>query len=414
MLALGSMGSQGVIALSSLILARLYTPSDFGIVSSYTSILSVCTIVATCRLEMAINIPKSEIQAYAVARLATLVAVVTSGLVLMLAAVIPASLYSASTLSVLSPYRWALPLGMLCIGIYQVAYQLTLRRQNFSTIAKTRIIQVTGSVGISIGWGVVNPSVWGLLFAQIAQQALGVRRLLAGHWRPMWAGLLQRRCLDRLGYSYLRYWRFGAATTGAALLNIVGTAILPLAVLTTYGDSIAGYFNLAFRTVTLPVAIIGSGFAQVFYSESSRLFRERTGDVQALFWSTIKPLALGGCAIAAVGQACPILFPLLFGPQWEPSGEFASYLALVAAGQIVVSPVSMTAIVMQRQKIQALLDGVRALLICGVFYSAGRYGLEPLTAVKLLALTLIGTQILYFNFYRSLIKSHAKVRRLQP
>lgn len=411
MLALGNVGAQSIVALASLILARLYTPGDFGIAASYTSLLSVCTIVATCRLEMAINIPRSERCAYAVVRLGIWVAIVTSGAMLALAAIIPISMYNGSTFGTLAPYRWALPAGMLCIGIYQIAYQLTLRRQDFGTIARSRIIQATGSAGVSIGWGIVHPSVWGLLFAQIAQQALGMRRLLACHWRGGARALLQPRWTEGLRYSFLRYWRFGAATTGTALLNIVGTAVLPVAVLTVYGDSIAGYFNLAFRMVTLPVAIVGSGFAQVFYSEASRLVREKSGDVHVLFWSTVRPLAVVGCLLAVAGQLCPALFPIIFGPQWKISGEFALYLALAAAVQIAVSPVSMTAIILQRQRVQACLDATRAVLVCAVFYCAAQYRLDPLTAIRLLAGTLIANQILYFCFYNYMVKSYEKTKR---
>ena len=62
----GTAVSMGISLLSSPILSRLYTPEEFGVLTTFTSVYSVLLIAATCRYELAILLPKEEEEALSV------------------------------------------------------------------------------------------------------------------------------------------------------------------------------------------------------------------------------------------------------------------------------------------------------------------------------------------------------------
>ncbi|RKJ17087.1 hypothetical protein D7X33_47160, partial [Butyricicoccus sp. 1XD8-22] len=76
------------------------------------------------------------------------------------------------------------------------------------------------------------------------------------------------------------------------------------------------------------------------------------------------------------------LFGMIFGSQWSKAGIFSSILIIMVFFQFIVSPTSQTLIILQKQKIQAIWEGVRFLLITILFIASYYYSLnEYLTLI---------------------------------
>ena len=61
--------AQGAAFLMTMVLARIYTPRDMGLLATYIAVASILVAVAALRYDMAIMLPKREDQALSVARL---------------------------------------------------------------------------------------------------------------------------------------------------------------------------------------------------------------------------------------------------------------------------------------------------------------------------------------------------------
>ena len=81
----GTAVAQAVSLLMTLVLARLYTPEDFGQLATYTSVAGVVVAVAALRYDMAVMLPKRDAEALALTRLAMWCVLVASVLVTVLA-----------------------------------------------------------------------------------------------------------------------------------------------------------------------------------------------------------------------------------------------------------------------------------------------------------------------------------------
>ena len=56
----GTTIAQAIPLAISPILTRIYSPSDFGVLAIYSSIMAVIAVIATCRYELAILQPKQN------------------------------------------------------------------------------------------------------------------------------------------------------------------------------------------------------------------------------------------------------------------------------------------------------------------------------------------------------------------
>ena len=65
----GTAVAQGVTFVMMIVLARIYTPRDMGLLATYVSVASILVAVAALRYDMAIMLPRKELEALSVARL---------------------------------------------------------------------------------------------------------------------------------------------------------------------------------------------------------------------------------------------------------------------------------------------------------------------------------------------------------
>ena len=65
----GTAVAQGVTFFMMIVLARIYTPRDMGLLATYVSVASILVAVAALRYDMAIMLPRKESEALSVARL---------------------------------------------------------------------------------------------------------------------------------------------------------------------------------------------------------------------------------------------------------------------------------------------------------------------------------------------------------
>ena len=77
-LAKGMSVAQLAPLLATPILTRLYTPSDFGLVSIFISLLSISSIIATGRYELAITLPKSQEESYRLIKISSVLSLIFS------------------------------------------------------------------------------------------------------------------------------------------------------------------------------------------------------------------------------------------------------------------------------------------------------------------------------------------------
>ncbi|MCP5522046.1 MAG: lipopolysaccharide biosynthesis protein [Verrucomicrobiales bacterium] len=406
----GGTGLAQAIAVGiSPVLSRLYTRADFGVYTLMLSTSGLLTFLATLRYELAVPLPAAASEARRLVFIAAGIGGVSVAALTVLCQIWGPWFFTCVHLSGATAFWWVIPVAVATQAAYQVGYFWALRTKAYRVLAVTRIWQSLSSAAtyLLLGWLVDGPL--GLLVGLLLAQGAGVLQLYR-HFRAT-SGEPAEAARGGLAQTAREHARFSVFGSLAGFLNASGILLPALLVGGLYGTAAAGDLGLAVRMVSLPMQLIGTAVAQVFLAEAAQLIREDPSRLQGLFFRLTRRLSKFGVAIAAGGAISPWVFPWVFGENWHVAGHVAAWVSLSAAAQIVVSPLSNIAILMKRQDVQLLLDGLRAVAVVVSLWLPWRLGADFLTATAIFSLAMLVLYGLYFAVYVTLARQLAATRR---
>jgi lipopolysaccharide exporter len=160
-LAGGTAFSQALLFLATPLITRLYEPADFGVWSLIRSLGSIAAVVACWRYELSIVLPKQDKEAANMFAASVLIAIAMSGLLLLIVSLFGIQVAQLLSTTEILPWLWVLPLMLLLTGIYQAGNYWSTRKNQFSRLAISRIVQSIVLVSVQIGLALtIGPSYW--------------------------------------------------------------------------------------------------------------------------------------------------------------------------------------------------------------------------------------------------------------
>lgn len=374
MLAGGTAFGQGIVVLCSPLLTRLYTPEEFGILAIYTSILSLLTVVASLRYELAIPLPEDDETAANLLVLSILVAVLFSAAVGGGCYLVGAGMFSVpqSYLSAL-PYLWLLPLGVITAGAYNALSYWHTRRKEYAALSYTRMLQCCAQVLVQTGAGYGRFGSAGLIVGFVVGRFFGVGTL----WKK---ARLPQKCISAgLMVESLRAYRhFPLYNSASALINVLGTQAPPLLISSYFSMEATGQFSLTMRVLGLPAALVGQAVAQLYYPTAAGLAAD--ADSARNFTENVATTLLVLCfpVFAFLVLFGPTLFVVIFGPKWASAGEYAQMLSPWLMFSFVSSPLSTFVLVKGKQKQTLFITIYETVLRIGALCVGGWLASLPL------------------------------------
>lgn len=316
---------QGVLFVVSLILARLLTPADFGIVALLTFFTSLSLVFVQGGLSAAL-IQKQETSRKEESAVFwwNLLASVCFSLALVLAGPRIASFYGYP---VLRPLTWIAALQIIASALSAVQTALLTRRLQFRliTIAGGLSSLLAGAVGVVAAW--LGAGVWALAWQMATAGVLNTIILwMVSDWRPSFhAGLGTIRHLIS----------FGSWVGLGIILEVVYTQGFALIIGKLYGAREVGLYNRAVGTQLLPVTVMSTVIGRI----ALPLFSSRAAEPDALQRGL--RLAIGLAMLlnlpmmAGLAILSPDVIVVLFGEKWLPAAPILTILALAGILQPV-------------------------------------------------------------------------------
>lgn len=373
----GTAAGQAIVLLASPLLTRLYTPADFGVLGVFSGLLGLLALAVCLRYELAVPLAEDDVAVVNLVALAAASALLVSSVVAVLLGAFGGMLVRWLNAAALGPWLWLLPPALLAIGGFNALNHWAIRRQAFERITRTRITQSLGQVAAQLGLGLAGAGAPGLLLGHIIGQSAGIGSHGAAFWRRERALLAQIRPGLMLALAR-RFGRLAAYGAPGALLNGSSRLLPALLVAALYGIEVAGLFVLTQRVLGSPMRLLGSAVAQVYLSEAPRLARHDRPAMAVLFRRTTRHLlVVGGVMVVVVVVAGPALFGLVFGNVWSEAGMYARLLAAMYLAQLVVSPISQTLTIIERQDLLLLWEIGRLALVLLVFAGAAWLAWPP-------------------------------------
>jgi O-antigen/teichoic acid export membrane protein len=333
------------------ILARLYSPADFGFFGLFLSLSLVLGTIATLRYTQALFLPETNSE---VSRMALLCLVVTTALsVIVFAGYICAKAAFEKLPGSGASFAAGLALSTLIAGVQQTLYALANRWGYYSLMTLSKISQAAGIAIITVVIAVfVSRSASGLIVGHLAGQILGIIPLL-----PMGKRLREelpsRERAEIIGLG-LKYKEFVFLSLPSTLINAITNQLPILFVTLLFSSDVLGQYNLMMRVTFGPLALISLAFLDVFKERASREYREH-GSCRAIFLR-------GALMLAIIGIPCLILFypfapgvfTMLFGNEWRDAGELAKILTPLFIARFIVSPLSFVIYVSGNQRLELI------------------------------------------------------------
>ena len=371
------LGSQLAI---SILLARLLSPADFGVMALCMLVTSVAAAAGNLGLGSAvINRQELTNQHLQLGLAVSLISGVVAAIAIL--ALSPSLTRLMGIPGAAGPLRSLAPL-LLINAWGGMGRAVLIRRLDFR-----RLFFVDFS-GFFLGYGVTGVAcalkglgVWSLIFSALIQSLIStlVSVKLA---RPPLAPRLGRRELRELG-------SFGIGISLNRTLSLVVTHIDRLVVSRALGPMALGLYVRANQVLRLPGDFFAMSLGSVVFPTFSRIQGDRARLSRAFRQTTVASSLLLLPLTVTLFILCPEIISVLFGEQWTQAILPAQILVVASAFRAQDQITSSFLRAIGALRVLFLSDTILLLLVCTLSWpAANHYGLEGVAVVASLATTL--------------------------
>lgn len=325
--ATGTALAQAITFVFMPLVTRLYGPAAFGVQSVFMSFASLLAAISALTLPMAIVLPRGDDEAYGLARLSMVIALLMSTLAALVLWLAGPELLALTNSQAIADYLCLLPPFMLFSALSATLGQWLIRKQQFRATASLSAWQALVLNGSKTLAGLVHPSTWVLVLVNTLGtlfQALLYLPVLR-KCPPEAARVLPSPALLRLAKHYRD---FPLLRAPQVLLNAASMSIPLLLFSSLFGPTASAFYSIAMSALGMPSTLIGNAVSQVFYPKLNSAALAGEDCRRMLIRATAAMAAAGLPIFAAAAIASPYLFGLVFGDEWKKAGDYAQWLSL--------------------------------------------------------------------------------------
>jgi len=359
----GTAIAQAIPIAISPILTRLYTPEDFGVFGLYIAIVSIVSIAAAGRYEMAIVLPKKDEDAFNILSLSVILGFITSLLMLILMLIfhdtilnIFLSKFAGVDKKEMSLLFYIIPISIFFVCLFQIFNFWSTRQKTFKVNAAARISQsgIYSATALSMGYGSFGPT--GLIVGNMLGYITAFLTLIFSSLSSL-KRLLPSISKERIKINAKKYKLFPIINAPHAILGGLQEHGIIFLITYYFSSFIVGFYSFTYRIMHLPVGLIGSAFYQVFYQRASVLYNNNENIQPLLKKIYIRCFIIGLPIFLVLILFAPQIFSFVFSEKWQYSGVIAQIVAPWLFLNFITSPVSSIALITNNQK-KAMLIAV--------------------------------------------------------
>ena len=334
------------------ILTRIYGPEDFGVFALYTSIVAILSVLATGRYELAILIPKKNVDAMNIGAVAITLALIFSAFLTLMLVGAGKQIRGFLNIEQLGYWIYLIPASISILAIYQVIYYLLNRQKLYKQMSMNKVIQQVGIGSSNIGIGFVNKSM-GLIVGTVIGQFISLVLIVKNLFNTSEVKLNQIT-LKGMRVQAKKYINFPKFLTLAHTLNVTSSNLATILFTKFFTVTAVGHFSMTQRILRFPLAIVGTAISDVFRQKAAEDLNTK-GNCKVLYLKTLLTLtSLGIFPFVTLFMISPSLFSFVFGSDWRVAGEYARYLIPMLFLQFTTSPLSSLFMILEKQKLDLL------------------------------------------------------------
>ena len=313
-----------------MVLARLLSPSDFGLMGMITVVIGFANGFSDFGLSNAIihrqDVTESQIST------CFWISILVGVFIFFLILLIRPLLVMYFKEEALHKYMFFAALMFLIAPIAQLFTTLLKKDFKFATIAKIEIVEAAVYSAATIGLALGQFGVLSLLLG-------GIISSLSTLFILLWIFRKQRILTLHFSIKEIQgFLQFGSFQMGERTVNFLRANIDYMIIGRFLGPEALGYYSLAYRIITFPMSKINPAITRVAFPIFSSIQddneRIRIGYCEIIkFLSMIAFPMLAGIIVVA-----PDFIPVFYGAKWEPSVMVVQILCMVGMVWVVLDP----------------------------------------------------------------------------
>jgi O-antigen/teichoic acid export membrane protein len=391
----GSILAQALGIMLYPVIARTYSPADFGVFQLFLSISSIIAIVSCLSYNLSIMLPKKDEDSANIIVLCIFLLTISSIISGSIFVLFPVQIGSLLNAPQLSDYLIFVPVVVFLNGLFSVLNYWTSRRVRFGIIATARVVNSLSSRVMQIGVGMSRASPIGLISGYLAGYLLAdflmIRKMKSD------LHLFNHISLKEIKRLAIRYKRFPIFSSWSQLTNTIALQLPPFMLVYFFSSTIVGYYSMANQMLFLPLALIGGATNQVFFQKASEM-KNVTGSFKELLTDVHRRLISIGVfptlVFMIIGED---LFSFFLGSNWHTAGIYAKIMAPWIFFRFIYFPISSIFDILEKQNVELYFNIAVVISIVVTLYIGGSYG-NPVIA--LIFLSVIGILLWgSINFY---------------
>lgn len=349
--------SKGLIVVITFLLtpliARFYSPSDYGTYAIVNSLAGFFVLLSTWSLSSEIVVCKSE----DLASLIRFIFQIAIGFSIILSAIV--YLFKDIIFGLLnlqevhSGYILILPIFVLVITATEVFASFNIRNKEFRTNVVVNTTETVLNKLSALSLGFLKLTNFGLLIADflgkiinIVVQGISLMRGRAHGIGFNWQDVFLFSSVLKQFSKYKPYWKFHLP---ALLSNRLSAHVIIWFLFIWFSGDELGYYTMAISLLSIPLHLFSNSFQPIIMSKLSSV-KEKVNRVQVFDTMMILLIALSFCVYLLIFLVSPWVVPVYLGPNWSGSVVFVKVMCLGFVFTMIGNSVSGLNVVFNFQK----------------------------------------------------------------
>lgn len=388
--AAGIGGGQMLVLLATPVLARIYSPSQFGDYAALLAAAGVVATIASLRFDVALPaVPDADVRP--LLHIAVGLPFVVSMVAVLIIGSLAASIDALAGM-VGSNLVWLAAIAAM-LGSANVCQAFFVRAGDFKRVAGLKLLQpMTFAVVALMAWVGLSGALLVSWFAVLLVALFGCRSALFSYdLQRSWEAVKGAR-------------KYPLLSAPVALLDTASLALPLLFIVAAFGNESGGNYSQVQRLLAAPLLLLGIAASQVFYKHAGDLHRSGA-PVEPLLWRVIGTLfGIAVLLVIVTVVAGEPLMGLLLGAGWRTDLYFLLLSIAPVLFRMVVSPVSSVFLITNRLGLGSAWQVLYFIVTAGVIlFAMGRFNLEGYL------LALAGAELVMYILYLALAVGVARI-----
>lgn len=331
----GTIGGQIITIASMVILTRLYSPEDFGVYSSFSSLASILIPISTLCLTLSIFLEEKDENINKIYSLVSYLSIFSLFFLYFIICLIKYILnVDIEIIKNLGDLIYLIPICVFAGALQQNIYQLSLKKERFYNISKSNIYSALISNLYKIITGFFSFPGVNLIIGYILMYIYQFFYL-------SYSGKKNQFSLNKTDAKFLlyKYKDLVFFRTPQVFINTLSEFLPIYFLITYYGAAQAGFYSLARSVLAAPSGLIGKAITDAFLPKFSEYKIKEKNINTLLLKSLFVTLFFSIIAYIPFIIFGEYIFSIIFGSRWKEAGILSSVMSFWLIATLTTRPI---------------------------------------------------------------------------